>query len=365
MLVVTHLFPTAADPTIGPWVAEQVDALSEFADVEVLCCARIGSNSTVVRETGARVTYRDTSTPFGDGRLGLIASSLRYAQHLRRYLRSLERLPSVVQSHFGFPDAVVVGREARRFRIPHVATLHGSDVARVLPTRVAGRAMRRAISEASAIACVSEALAAEVRMVLGPSHAVEVIPTGFDAALFCLKRTASREGALYVGNLRHVKGVDVLVDAWAIVAREERIPLVVVGEGIMRQELEARVERERLDGLVTFTGALDREDVAERMRRAKLLVLPSRNEGWGLVVAEALACGTPVVASRIGGIPEILSVPEGGLLVPPDDPDELSGAILAACRREWDRDTVAASSKAPTTRESARRLAELYGTLLT
>jgi len=96
------------------------------------------------------------------------------------------------------------------------------------------------------------------------------------------------------------------------------------------------------------------------MRRARLLALPSSSEGWGAVVAEALACGTPVVASRVGGVPEILASERGGLLVEPGRPDELASAMLAVYRKAWDAAAVAAASRAPTTAQSAERLAALY-----
>lgn len=361
VLVVTHLFPTEGNPAGGPWVAEQVDALSEFVDVEVLCCARTGRDRSVIRDSGVKVTYLDTATPLGEGHLGLLASSWRYSRRLRAFLDAIAVKPSVLHSHFGFPDAVVVGRVANRLGIPHVATLHGSDVARVLPRRdVAGVGLRRAVQRAGAVVCVSHALAYTARALLGDEFPLAVIPGGVDSRTFYVRDDGPRSGLLYVGNLTAVKNVDVLIEALAL-ARDSRVlPTAIVGDGALQPHLEGLVRRRELESTVTFLGTLGRQEVADRMRLARVLVLPSAREGWGAVVAEALACGTPVVASRVGGIPEILEEPAGGAFVDPGDPEQLSRAMLDAYERTWDPVAVALSSKAPTSRESARRLAELY-----
>lgn len=365
VLVVTHLFPTEEHPTNGPWVAEQVDLLSDFVNVEVVCAARLRCDRTVVRDSGVRVTYLDTTTPLGVGRAGLIASSWRYSRRLTRFLDALPAKPNVLHSHYGFPDAVVVGSIAKRLGIPHAATLHGSDVARVLPRRdAAGASLRKALRGASATVCVSRALAASVRTSLGDQFPITVIPSGVDTRTFYVGGGISRDGVLYVGGLTAVKNVDVLIGALALARDRQVMPTTIVGEGPLRSHLEQLVRALGLESTVSFLGSVGRREVAERMRSSRLLVLPSAREGWGAVVAEALACGTPVVASRVGGIPEILEDPSGGAFVEPGSREQLSQAMIDAYKRHWNPVAVASSSKAPSSRESARRVAELYESLL-
>lgn len=361
VLVVTHLFPTEDDPTRCPWVAEQVDALSEFVDVEVLVYAGVRHDRTVRRDSGVTVTYQDTSTPLGTGRLGLLASSWRYSRRLRAFLGTVSARPDVLHSHFGFPDAVAVGAIANSLGIPHVATLHGSDVARVLPRQdAAGASLRRALQRADEVICVSHDLAESARLNLGEGFPITVIPDGVDSRTFNVRDDGLREGVLYVGSLTALKNVDVLIEALALARYRRTMPTSIVGGGPLRADLGERARKLGLESTVTFLGTLDRRQVADLMRRSRLLVLPSSREGWGVVVAEALACGTPVVASRVGGIPEILEVPAGGAFVEPGSKEELSQAMLDAYDNDWDPVAVASSSKAPSSRESARRLAELY-----
>lgn len=131
-----------------------------------------------------------------------------------------------------------------------------------------------------------------------------------------------------VGRLTEQKGHTYLLDAFAEVIRA--LPsacLLVVGDGELRSALERQATRLGLHGNVTFTGR--REDVPRIMMALDVLVMPSLWEGFGLVLLEAMAAGKPVVASRVGAIPEIVADGETGLLVPPRDPESLARALLA------------------------------------
>jgi glycosyltransferase involved in cell wall biosynthesis len=138
----------------------------------------------------------------------------------------------------------------------------------------------------------------------------------------------ARAGAIFVGRLTRQKGVHDLLEALAILRREGRpLDLTIVGDGPERANLKARA---RALGLpVTFTGEVTPDEVAYHLRDKRVFVLPSLEEGLGLVVAEALTQGVPVVATRSGGIPDLLVDPESGLLVPPSSPPALADAIRA------------------------------------
>ncbi|MBN9309597.1 glycosyltransferase [Devosia sp.] len=133
---------------------------------------------------------------------------------------------------------------------------------------------------------------------------------------------ASRHGALFVGRLAREKGVDVLLDAWR---QLPDLPLTIVGDGPDRDRLIATAPPN-----VTFTGTLSHPEVEARMLSAAILVVPSIwYEGFGMVVAEAFARGLPVVASRIGSLPEVFGPSGQGALFEPGDREELVRAVLA------------------------------------
>lgn len=149
----------------------------------------------------------------------------------------------------------------------------------------------------------------------------------------------------FVGRLAEQKGLDTLLDAWQIVERENPTALLsLVGDGSLRGELQRKA---RVSGLerVSFHGHM--KDASVIMSELDVLCLPSRWEGLGLVLLEAMRAGCPIVASRVGGIPEAVGEHgEAALLVPPDDPAKLAEALLAVCRDKALRERLGAGGRA-------------------
>jgi glycosyltransferase involved in cell wall biosynthesis len=140
-----------------------------------------------------------------------------------------------------------------------------------------------------------------------------------------IPRAGAGTGVVYAGRLDETKGVDVLLAAFG------RLPagaeLDILGDGPQRAELEALVPREAA-GRIRFHGRVPKQEVLARVRQARVAVLPARwYENQPISVLEAFACGVPVVASAIGGLPEIVEPGRTGDLVPPNDVDALAGAV--------------------------------------
>lgn len=137
-------------------------------------------------------------------------------------------------------------------------------------------------------------------------------------------------GAVFVGALDRVKGVDTLLDAWReVVARIPAARLTIVGDGPQSSVLRRRAKQLGVDASVTFTGAVPRPTVRSLIDGACVLVLPSRSEGFGRIIVEAMARGRPVIASDVGAIPELVDHGTTGLLVTPGDARELARATAA------------------------------------
>jgi glycosyltransferase involved in cell wall biosynthesis len=178
---------------------------------------------------------------------------------------------------------------------------------------------------------VSPALAESLaKIVKGLEPAI--VPNVVDTEFFRLPSSpVSRPiDVLYVGTLVKKKGVDLLLRAVAeLVARGSPIHTRVIGDGPERGALEGLSASLGLVGRVSFTGAADRNGVREAMWRSRVFVLPSRVETFGLVVAEAMACGLPVVATVSGG-PESFVRPPFGWLAPVENYEALAAAIASA-----------------------------------
>jgi teichuronic acid biosynthesis glycosyltransferase TuaC len=270
-----------------------------------------------------------------------------------RTLREVKKrlAPSLIHVHCGYPDSVGVACAARLLRLPYVVTVHGSDMN--VYTSVFGLRpqIRWALNGAAGVVAVSRDLAAKVeRLTEGQQRRIAYIPcAGFDPSVFSTRSRMDSRASLsidevskvvvYVGHLVPIKGVEHLVDAWALLVRRKQLDeidrLIVVGEGVCRGELEKRVVNAGISANVHFAGVVPQTVVANWIAAANLLCLPSHNEGTPNVVVEALASGVPVVASRVGGIPELVRDHVNGLMVTPGHVTELADALYAALSQTW------------------------------
>jgi glycosyltransferase involved in cell wall biosynthesis len=197
---------------------------------------------------------------------------------------------------------------------------------------------RQAVSAAARCefhVAISEVVRREIAFFADQPAKLRVIPDGIDPSVFTLPAgpPGRKKQILFVGIIRPVKGVDVLLKALRFLVdrgRDER--LVLVGESFYpayRREYE-RLRRMSLElGLgerVEFAGGKPIDELVRHMQESAVLVLPSRKESLGMVLVEALACGTPVVATRCGG-PEDIVNDRVGILVPPEDPAALADGI--------------------------------------
>jgi len=161
------------------------------------------------------------------------------------------------------------------------------------------------------------------------SRRIHLVHTGVDLESFCPDPNVPRDPLriLFVGNAQDPrKGIRVLLEAMRLLPPSVRLNIVDQGEP-EKTYAPQLVAALGLTGRVHFTGRLSLEELVAQYRRASVLVLPSRFEGFGLPVVEALGCATPVVVTQAGSLPEVVGKDQGGLLVPPEDPGALASAI--------------------------------------
>ncbi|MCI4368873.1 MAG: glycosyltransferase family 4 protein [Thermoplasmata archaeon] len=259
-----------------------------------------------------------------------------------------EDAPELLHAHtYGTNHASVAARHARSSRVPLVLSAHYHPIWSIyggwVRHRLRGfydRALAgRVVRSAARVIVQSQEEERLMRVNHFQIPKVERIPPGYSALPdpppgehpFATRLGISGPFALFVGRLASNKGLLPLIDAFENVARHDpTAELVLVGEdGGMRAAVYARLKERGLENRVRLTGYLEDEALlASAFREARLFVLPSEYEAFGLVLLEALAQGTPVIASRVGGIPEFVPDKEAGLLVPPLDAVALSRAML-------------------------------------
>lgn len=318
LLVLSNMYPSPADPVFGSFVAKQVAAL---------------------RAAGARV--RVVASPRGPaGALGLLGRYTSLAARTK-IAAIFHRDFGVIVAHFLYPTAFLARIASLLSGRPYVLVAHGMDVGSVQGHGFLARLSLMATRRASLVVVVSRALEARVRaeLQLPASVPTVVINMGVDRSVFMpaagegarteLGWSRDEKVALFAGNLIERKGVDVLVEAFArLHAQGTCDRLVLVGAGPLRELLEVQAAALCVSDAVEFAGAVHAGILARLMVAADIFVLPSRSEPLGVVLLEAMACGTPVVASRVGGIPEIVG--DGcGVLVEPDDATTLADGIAA------------------------------------
>jgi glycosyltransferase involved in cell wall biosynthesis len=238
---------------------------------------------------------------------------------------------------------------ARLLGVPCVVKLHGSDVNLVAKRPGPRRLLSWALPRARRVVAVSRPLAEEAIELGVPRDRVTIVMNGVDSELF---RPRDRDAAraelelpdgpivLYVGNLKEEKGVLDLAGAWAeVVAQVPDATLVVVGDGPAHAAMAAKVGP--LGVRVRLVGRQALSTIPTWMAAADIVVLPSHAEGTPNAVLEALACGRRVVASAVGGVPDLITRDELGTLVPPRDPGALGRALTLALRTPYAPRTVA------------------------
>jgi teichuronic acid biosynthesis glycosyltransferase TuaC len=250
--------------------------------------------------------------------------------------------PDVVLAYWLYPDAYGAMLAAHHAGLPLVAGARGSDirVRDAISKHLTGKVVRRA----SRLLMVSEDLGRLAVQNYGADAArVRVIPNGCDAATFHLGDRASArhrlgvppdaELVVYAGRLVPEKGLRELLEAMQLLAAQRpQLQLVLIGSGPMQDELRTLTAG---NASVRLTGALSPEAVAQWMVAADLITLPSYSEGHPNVLVEALACGRPVVATAVGGIPEVVDA-ACGVLLPPCDSAALAVGLTQVLERTWD-----------------------------
>jgi glycosyltransferase involved in cell wall biosynthesis len=260
---------------------------------------------------------------------------------LRRYAARLER-PDVIHAHWSYPDGWAARVLREHFGCKLVVHARGT-LERVIAQ--VGPRFRALVSEplmaADAVVANSDALYEDCLGLGVKPTKLRVIPNGVELGLFAPGDKAASKIALgfdprrllvlYCGNLREVKGVDLLGAALPpLCAARPELDAVLVGSGELEGPLRRQLAGQLTAGRVRMTGALPQAEVARYMQAADLLVLPSRSEARGNVILEALASGTPVAAARVGGIPELMR-PEHGVLFEPESADAIVAALSALC----------------------------------
>jgi teichuronic acid biosynthesis glycosyltransferase TuaC len=262
------------------------------------------------------------------GPMALFARALPEFHRLRREGGDFD----LIDAHYFYPDGVAAILLGKAMNKPVVITARGTDINLIPNHAIPRRMIRYAAREAAGVITVSRALKERlVALGVAASH-VRVLRNGVDLETFHpgerspVRARLGLKGCtlLSIGNLIESKGHHLAIKA--LLAFPEAF-LMIAGEGPERPALSRLVRRLGLADRVRFLGRVPHEQLPDIYTAADALVLASSREGWPNVLLEAMACGTPVVASAIGGIPEVVTAAEAGVLIQERDENGVAKAL--------------------------------------
>lgn len=262
----------------------------------------------------------------------------------------------VIDAHYVYPDgfaAILLGKVCKK---PVIVSARGSDINQYKGLRFIRPLLRYTLQQAERSIAVSQALKDAMRQLGIPGGKIAVIPNGVDEKKFYpLTKTEARDRLhlppgrfmLSVGGLVPGKGFDLLIQALDMVRREQHaddLSLIIVGDGPERPALEQLVAALQLQDHVRFIGNVAHQQLYLWYSAADVFCLASSREGWPNVLMESLACGTPIIATEVGGIPEIIRSEQIGLLTKRDK-HAIATTIARAYQTSWRPETLVAYAR--------------------
>lgn len=374
VLLFSTLYPSSARPGHGIFVETRLLKLLDSGDVEAKVVAPVPWFHSTDARHGERA--RIALTPHAEIWNGVAVQHPRYllpphvGQNIAPFVLALGAWPALrrlvregfdfdlIDAHYFYPDGVAAAMLARAFGKPLAVSARGSDLNVLGQYPLARHMMRWTLGQAQASIGVCNALADTLRGWGADPSRLHVLRNGVDLQRFRpMDRQQARDrlglvGApllLSVGNLVEVKGHDLTIDALSLLVQNHpEARLVIVGDGPLRERLQSHATSCGLASKVAFVGRVANDLLADWYSAADTLVLSSRSEGWANVLLESMACGTPVVATDVGGSSEVVAEPCAGELVRQRNASEVARSVerLLACDLD---------------RQEVRRYAERFG----
>ncbi|TKB46631.1 glycosyltransferase family 4 protein [Thalassotalea mangrovi] len=341
LLIITNLYPSSWDPNRATFNKQQFDRLADFFDVSILVPVawtkwlKLSQNEK--REGGENLRYQPffytPKFPYAMFSVYMFVSLFTASW---RWIKALR--PKALLASWAYPEGVATALLAKYLSCPFFIKVHGSDINEFGKDKWRAKQITWAANRAAAVFVVSDALRQRMISLGVDEQKLHLVYNGVDKKLFfpaaaSHPRTSKR--LLYVGNLKANKGVIELISSFTELLHQfPDSKLVIAGQGemesAMRQMLDDRLAADKVE----FLGSIAHQQVAQEIRLSDVVVLPSYAEGVPNILLEAMACGKPVVATSVGGIPEIVTE-KTGILVPAKMVKPLTQAMIHALTKTW------------------------------
>jgi glycosyltransferase involved in cell wall biosynthesis len=306
----------------------------------------------------------------------------QYKKLGKKHLKSVEEIIKkkgiqfdIIHSHFAWSAGYVGAKLKKKYNVPFVVTLHGFDIYD-LPFKDDEwkEKIEYVLNSADHIITVSKSNLECIKK-LNVNTPVTVLPNGYRPDLFYPRNSKrcrnelnlpnNKKIILAVGNLVEIKGHKYLIEAMGELLKHRKdVQCYIIGGGALEKKLKEQIVSAGLEDFVTLVGAKPHSEIPIWMGACDLFVLPSLNEGNPTVMFECLGCGKPFVGTKVGGIPEIITSDDYGLLVEPCDSQDLNKKIEIALDKEWDEGQIKEYAEQYQWENIAEKIQHIYSSVL-
>lgn len=377
LLIITNLYPTPWENLRGTFNFQQFNHLAEHLDIRIIVPVswkdRFKHRNSLRKELAEHPLQNNVSYPVYWYTPGCFRGSYGWSMwaSLQWQCRKLidDFQPDYLLSSWAYPEGVAGTRIAQSLGIPAFVKVHGSDINITAQHPDVKPQIHDWGQKVAGVASVSFDLKQKLEKLGVPGSRIHVIYNGIDHQRF---HPSDREAArrmlhlddapflLYVGDLKARKGcMDLLLAFLKLEDKHPDLKLYIAGTGAMQSTLQQTIEQTGVQEKVSLLGKVQHADLNQWYNAASLTCLPSYNEGVPNVLLESMACGTPVVATRVGGIPEVINS-DCGLLTEPGDIEALARALDNALEKNWNQERIHQHATGFSWEENTRKMLNMF-----
>lgn len=377
ILVLTDVFPSKEEPTLGVFVYELSKAISCKNQVIIIHPQIWNPSGVIFRK---KDNYYNHFNDIEVYRPKLFVLPIGDRLFFRAIIFFLVSLPLVIRlrrkfcfdlihAHMAGPAGFAAVLLGMIFREPVIVTAHGSDIHSFPKHFFLKQLVIFTLKRASWIVAVSRSLKDLILKMVTMQKKLSIIRNGSRQETFfpidkiktrrSLNLPVEKKIILFIGSLIPRKAVDVLLRAFACMNKKDVI-LLLIGKGDSELELKDLTKELHIETHVRFIGSKKHDEIPLWLNACDVFCLPSHREGFPTVIVEAFACGRPVVATKVDGVPEAITNDTVGTLVEPGNTEELAAALNKALEKEWDYQAIAEYGKRFSWDTIAEEYTELY-----
>ncbi len=395
IVLFTNLFPSTIEPERGNFIALMAKKLAQKTTLHVISPLPWFPKLGIIQHIPLLAGWRKFGqVPDQENHEGIIVNYPKYFflpkigslfqpfsiaitsfNHVKKLHQNYNL--DIINAHWIFPDAVAAVYISRKLGIPCVISARGCDINNFSNSILKRIQINWALKHANAITVVSDALKEKIIEIYNiKEQKINTILNGVDSSIFhlmnqkecqaILELNPAKKKLLFVGQLHPVKNLETMIRALSKIKLEGGLDFetLIIGMGPLEKELRDLASELQLTSTdIVFKGQQSHSSVAKYYGASDLLCLPSIREGRPNVIIEALATGLPVVASNVGGIPELINK-QNGELVQPLDIEQLAAKLKFSLDKEWDRKKISCSQTTSSWDDCASKYHNLFLSLL-